>query len=69
MMGVWPLNESVAIGRSRDKLRSLQLLARDGVDLPVTAFAHHTNRIDDVMEMVGGAPAVIKLLEGTQESA
>ncbi len=66
MMGVWPLNESVAIGRSRDKLRSLQLLARDGVDLPVTAFAHHTNRVDDVIEMVGGAPAVIKLLEGTQ---
>ena len=40
MMGVYPLNESVAIGRSRDKLRSLQLLARDGVGLPVTAFAN-----------------------------
>ncbi|MBM3525682.1 MAG: 30S ribosomal protein S6--L-glutamate ligase [Alphaproteobacteria bacterium] len=66
MMGVYPLNESVAIGRSRDKLRSLQLLARDGVGLPVTAFANESTRTDDVIEMVGGAPVVIKLLEGTQ---
>ncbi len=66
MMGVYPLNESVAIGRSRDKLRSLQLLARDGIGLPVTAFAHDTNRTDEVIEMVGGAPVVIKLIEGTQ---
>jgi ribosomal protein S6--L-glutamate ligase len=66
MMGVYPLNESVAIGRSRDKLRSLQLLARDGVGLPVTAFANHTGNTDDILKMVGGAPVVIKLLEGTQ---
>ena len=66
MMGVYPLNESVAIGRSRDKLRSLQLLARDGVGLPVTAFANDPNRTDDVIEIAGGAPVVIKLLEGTQ---
>jgi ribosomal protein S6--L-glutamate ligase len=66
MMGVYPLNESVAIGRSRDKLRSLQILARDGVDLPVTAFANDTTRTDDVLDIVGGAPVVIKLLEGTQ---
>ncbi len=66
MMGVYPLNESVAIGRSRDKLRSLQLLARDGIGLPVTAFAHETRRTDEVIEMVGGAPVVIKLIEGTQ---
>lgn len=66
MMGVWPLNESVAIGRSRDKLRSLQLLARDGVGLPVTAFAHDTRQADEVIEIAGGAPVVIKLLEGTQ---
>ncbi|MFT3989704.1 30S ribosomal protein S6--L-glutamate ligase [Aestuariivirga sp.] len=66
MMGVYPLNESVAIGRSRDKLRCLQLLARDGVGLPVTAFANDTTRTDDVIAMVGGAPVVIKLLEGTQ---
>jgi ribosomal protein S6--L-glutamate ligase len=66
MMGVYPLNESVAISRSRDKLRSLQLLARDGVGLPVTGFAHRPDDIQDLMKMVGGAPAVIKLLEGTQ---
>jgi ribosomal protein S6--L-glutamate ligase len=65
-MGVYPLNESVAIGRSRDKLRSLQLLARDGVGLPVTAFANDSTRTDDVIDIVGGAPVVIKLLEGTQ---
>ncbi len=66
MMGVYPLNESVAIGRSRDKLRSLQILARDGVDLPVSAFANDTTRTNDVLSIVGGAPVVIKLLEGTQ---
>lgn len=66
MMGVWPLNESVAIGRSRDKLRSVQLLARQGIGLPVTAFAHHPNQSEEVIKMVGGAPVVIKLLEGTQ---
>lgn len=66
MMGVYPLNESVAIGRSRDKLRSLQLLARDGIGLPVTAFANDTSKTDDVLDIVGGAPVVIKLLEGTQ---
>ncbi|MGA7266691.1 MAG: 30S ribosomal protein S6--L-glutamate ligase [Aestuariivirga sp.] len=66
MMGVYPLNESVAIGRSRDKLRSLQILARDGVGMPVTAFANDTSRTNDVLDMAGGAPVVIKLLEGTQ---
>ena len=66
MMGVYPLNESVAIGRSRDKLRSLQLLAREGIGLPVTAFAQDPKQTDAVLELVGGAPVVIKLLEGTQ---
>ena len=66
MMGVWPVNESVAIGRSRDKLRSMQLLARDGIGLPVTAFAHDSKQTDDVINIAGGAPVVIKLLEGTQ---
>ena len=66
MMGVWSINESVAIGRSRDKLRSLQLLARAGIGLPVTAFAHDTRMTDDVLDIVGGEPVVIKLLEGTQ---
>ena len=66
MMGVFPLNESVAIGRSRDKLRSMQLLARDGIGLPVTTFAHDPKQTDEVLELAGGAPVVIKLLEGTQ---
>jgi ribosomal protein S6--L-glutamate ligase len=66
MMGVYPLNESVAITRSRDKLRSLQLLARRGIGLPVTGFAHSPDDVQDMLKMVGGAPAVIKLLEGTQ---
>jgi ribosomal protein S6--L-glutamate ligase len=66
MMGVYPLNESVAIGRSRDKLRSLQLLARDGIGLPVTGFANSAKYSDDVIKIAGGAPVVIKLLEGTQ---
>ncbi len=66
MMGVWPLNESVAIGRSRDKLRSVQLLARRGIGLPVTAFAHDPKQSSEVIEIAGGAPVVIKLLEGTQ---
>lgn len=66
MMGVYPLNESVAISRSRDKLRSLQLLSRKGIGMPVTGFAHSPDNIQDVIEMVGGAPLVIKLLEGTQ---
>lgn len=66
MQGVYPLNESVAIGRSRDKLRALQLLARAGVAMPVTAFAHGPRKAEDVIREVGGTPVVIKLLEGTQ---
>ena len=66
MMGVWSLNESVAIGRSRDKLRSVQLLARQGIGLPVTTFAHDPKQSGEVIKMAGGAPVVIKLLEGTQ---
>lgn len=66
MMGVISLNESVAISRSRDKLRSLQLLSRKGIGLPVTGFAHSTKMTHDLIKLVGGAPLVIKLLEGTQ---
>ncbi|MCP5430204.1 MAG: 30S ribosomal protein S6--L-glutamate ligase [Chromatiaceae bacterium] len=66
MMDVYPANESVAISRSRDKLRSLQLLARKGIGLPVTGFAHSPDDVGDLIDMVGGAPLVIKLLEGTQ---
>ncbi|NYT19935.1 MAG: 30S ribosomal protein S6--L-glutamate ligase, partial [Methanosarcinales archaeon] len=66
MMGVFPLNESVAITRSRDKLRSLQLLSRKGIGLPVTGYASKPDDIKDMIKMVGGAPLVVKLLEGTQ---
>jgi ribosomal protein S6--L-glutamate ligase len=66
MMGVYPVNESVAIGRSRDKLRSMQLLARDGIGLPVTTFAYDPKQTEEVVRLAGGAPLVIKLLEGTQ---
>jgi ribosomal protein S6--L-glutamate ligase len=66
MMGVYSLNESIAITRSRDKLRSLQLLSRKGIGLPVTGFASSTKFTDDLIDVVGGAPLVVKLLEGTQ---
>lgn len=66
MMGTYVLNDSVGITRSRDKLRSLQLLSRKGLGLPITGFAHSPDDIPDLIKMVRGAPLVIKLLEGTQ---
>jgi ribosomal protein S6--L-glutamate ligase len=66
MMRVYCVNESVSISRSRDKLRSLQLLSRKGIGLPVTVFAHKTSNAEDIVKLAGGAPVVIKLLEGTQ---
>ena len=66
MMNVFPTNESQGISRSRDKLRSLQLLSRNGIGLPVTGFAHSTKDIDGLIELVGGAPLIVKLIEGTQ---
>ncbi len=66
MMNVYSTNDSLAISRSRDKLRCLQLLARKGIGLPVTGFAHATQEVDGLLNIVGGAPVVIKLLEGTQ---
>ncbi|MBO9999539.1 MAG: 30S ribosomal protein S6--L-glutamate ligase [Cyanobacteria bacterium SID2] len=66
IMGVFTANESQAISRSRDKLRCLQILAREGIGLPVTGFAHSTQDIEGIIGIVGGAPLVIKLLEGTQ---
>jgi ribosomal protein S6--L-glutamate ligase len=66
IMGTFSVNELVAISRSRDKLRSLQLLSRKGIGMPRTGFAHHPDKIDDLIKNVGGAPVVIKLLEGTQ---
>ncbi|MFC1701394.1 30S ribosomal protein S6--L-glutamate ligase [Pseudomonadota bacterium] len=66
MMGVYSVNESVAITRSRDKLRASQLLARRGIGQPVTGFANSPDDTEDLLSFVGGAPVVIKLLEGTQ---
>ena len=66
MMNVFPTNESQGISRSRDKLRSLQLLSRNGIGLPVTGFAHSTKDIDGLIDLVGGAPLIVKLIEGTQ---
>jgi ribosomal protein S6--L-glutamate ligase len=66
MMGAYPLNESVAITRSRDKLRSLQIMARAGIGLPLTGFANSPDDTKDLIKLVGGAPLVVKLLEGTQ---
>lgn len=66
MMGVFCMNDSVAITRARDKLRSLQILSKKGIGMPVTGFAHSMAEIEDLIRMVGGPPLVIKFLEGTQ---
>ncbi len=66
MMGVYAINDSISISRSRDKLRALQLLSRQNVGMPITGFASKPDDIPDLISMVGGAPLVIKLLEGTQ---
>lgn len=66
MMGVYCVNSALGITRSRDKLRCLQLLSRKGIGLPTTGFAHSPDDIHDLIKMVGGAPLLIKLLEGTQ---
>ena len=65
VMGVYSVNDSQAISRSRDKLRSIQVLARKGIGIPDTGFAHGTRQTDDMLDMLGGAPLVIKLIEGT----
>lgn len=66
MMNVFCVNDSIAITRARDKLRSLQLLSKKGIGLPITGFAHSLDEITDLIKMVGGVPLVIKFLEGTQ---
>ena len=66
LMGVLAANGSQAISRSRDKLRCMQILAKEKVGLPTTGFAHSTHDTDGLINMVGGAPLVIKLIEGTQ---
>lgn len=66
MMGVYCVNSSNAIGRSRDKLRSLQILSQKGLPLPKTSFASSTQQTGMLINLVGGAPTVVKLLEGSQ---
>jgi len=66
MMGVFSLNDSVSINRSRDKLRSLQIMSRKKIPMPVTGFSHSAKKSDDLIKMVGGAPLILKLLQGTQ---
>ncbi len=66
MMRVFCLNSSMAITRSRDKFRSLQILSRRHIGLPITGFAHSPDDIDDLISMVGGPPLVVKLIQGTQ---
>ncbi|MFT5114719.1 MAG: ribosomal protein S6--L-glutamate ligase [Parasphingorhabdus sp.] len=65
-IGVYALNSSDSITSSRDKLFSLQLLLKSGLDIPTTGFANSTNDTSDLIDMVGGAPLIVKLLEGTQ---
>ena len=66
MMGTYSVVESQGLSRSRDKLRSMQLLAAEGVGLPVTSFAHSYKDVDGLIDLAGGAPLIVKLLEGTQ---
>ena len=65
-MGVYSINSSLSITRSRDKLRAQQLLAMKGVEMPITGFAPSADHIHDLIQLVGGTPLIIKLLEGTQ---
>lgn len=65
MQGVYTASSSIAINRSRDKLRSMQLLAKAGVGIPKTVFSRNTADIDDLIEKIGGTPVIIKLASGT----
>lgn len=66
MMRCFSTTESMALVRSRDKLRSLQILSRAGLGLPKTIFTNYSKNVEEVVEQAGGAPVIIKLLEGTQ---
>ena len=66
MMKVFSATESQALIRSRDKLRSMQILSRAGLGLPKTVFSNYSKETEDILEAVNGAPVIIKLLEGTQ---
>ncbi|SFT76690.1 SSU ribosomal protein S6P modification protein [Lishizhenia tianjinensis] len=66
MMGIFTTVSSNGLSNSRDKLRSLQLLTKKGVGMPKTVFTNYSNNVEHLIDAVGGAPIVIKLLEGTQ---
>ncbi len=66
MLGVYPLNNSLAVIRARDKLRSLQILAKHNIPLPMTGLAHSPKDTQNLIDLVGGAPLVVKLVEGTE---
>ena len=66
MMGVYCLNESQAIARSRDKLRCLQILSRHDIGLPPTVYTRQAEHVPACIDRVDGPPVVVKLLEGTQ---
>jgi ribosomal protein S6--L-glutamate ligase len=65
MMGVYTTTKSIALSRARDKLRSLQILAKSGAAIPKTVFSRETDEVDDILDMVGGAPVIIKVAKGT----
>lgn len=65
MQGVYTVSSSIAIARSRDKLRSMQLLAKAGVGIPKTVFSRNSTDIDDLIDKLGGTPVIIKLARGT----
>jgi ribosomal protein S6--L-glutamate ligase len=65
MQGIYSVSSSIAINRSRDKLRSMQLLAKAGVGIPKTIFSRNSTDIDDLIDKVGGMPVIIKLASGT----
>lgn len=65
MQGVYTVSSSIAINRSRDKLRSMQVLARAGVGIPKTVFSRNSTDIDDLIDKLGGTPVIIKLARGT----
>lgn len=64
--GVYSVIESVALARSRDKLRAHQLLARKAIGMPITSYAHSAHATDDLIEFVGGAPLIVKVMQSTQ---
>lgn len=65
LQGVYSVSSSIAIARSRDKLRSMQLMAKAGIGIPKTVFSRNSADIDDLIEKLGGAPVIIKLARGT----